>query len=114
MLTDTLDDASEASRRSTDKWHVGREIPIALMVMLLIQTGGAVWWASSMSSKLDAALQTLAEFRAERYTKDDARRDRELFMQIIESMRQRDTDLERRLGSVERQHESMNLGLKVK
>lgn len=85
-----------------ERWHVGREIPIALIIALLIQTGGGVWWASNMSSKLDTALSTLAEFRAERYTKEDARRDRELILQIIEGQRQRDAEHERRIEVIER------------
>jgi hypothetical protein len=36
--------------RST-KWHLGREIPIAVIVMLVIQTCGVVWWAASLSAE---------------------------------------------------------------
>ena len=81
-------------RRSRDRWHVGREIPIAVLVMLAVQTGGGIWWLSGVSQKLDAVITQVAELRAERYTKDDARRDMEL-------MRVRDTELERRLASLE-------------
>lgn len=81
-------------RRSRDRWHVGREIPIAVLVMLAVQTGGGIWWLSGVSQKLDAVIAQVAELRAERYTKDDARRDMEL-------MRVRDTELERRLASLE-------------
>lgn len=92
----------ESSHHHAERWHVGREIPIALICALCIQTGGGIWWASSMSSKLDTALQTLAEFRAERYTREDARRDREYMLQIIEAQRQRDVEHERRLEAIER------------
>ena len=31
-------------------WHVDRRVPIALIVTILIQTGAAIWWASSVNS----------------------------------------------------------------
>jgi len=34
-------------------WHVGREIPLALVVTVLLQTFAAVWWASSISKIVD-------------------------------------------------------------
>jgi hypothetical protein len=34
------------------KWHVDRTIPLALVIVLLGQTGGAIWWASSLSSRV--------------------------------------------------------------
>lgn len=37
-------DPAEAS------WHFDRRIPIALIATILIQTGTAVWWASSVNS----------------------------------------------------------------
>ena len=91
---DIPEDAEDIDRRRREKWHVGREIPIAVLIMLAIQTGGGIWWLSGVSQKLDAVISQVAELRAERYTKDDARRDMEL-------MRTRDTDLERRISTIE-------------
>jgi len=88
-------------RRAAQRWHVGKEIPIAVLFAVLMQTAGGLWWAASLSAKIDSAIAQLAEFRAERYTKDDARRDRELFLQLIEQQRQRDAEHERRLSLVE-------------
>lgn len=90
-----------SDRRARDKWHVGKEIPIAVLFAVLVQTAGGIWWAASLSAKIDSAIATIAEFRAERYTKEDARRDRELILQIIEAQRQRDLEHERRLADVE-------------
>ena len=88
-----IDDEPD-SRRSRDRWHVGREIPIAVLVMLAVQTGGGIWWAAGLSQKLDSVIAQVAEIKSERYTKDDARRDMEL-------MRTRDADLERRVAYLE-------------
>lgn len=90
-----------------EHWHVGREIPIALIFVVLVQTAGGVWWASTMTGKIDSALATLSEFRAERYTKEDGRRDREFLGLVLEGLRSRDGELERRLSLMERQHEML-------
>jgi hypothetical protein len=89
------DDAvREFANRRADRWHVGKEIPIAVLVMLAVQTGGGIWWAASLSQKLDSVIATVAEMKLERYTKDDARRDQDL-------MKLRDADLERRISNLE-------------
>ena len=91
-------------RRSASAWHVGREIPIAFIAAILLQTAGGVWWAASLSAKIDAAIATIGEFRAERYTKSDADKDRALFLQLIAAQQQRDSEHERRLGVLEGIH----------
>ena len=94
-------------RRSPERWHVGKEVPIAVLFTLVVQTGGGIWWLAQLSAKIDSAISTLAEFRIERYTREDARRDLELVMAVIEQQRQRDQDLERRMALVEAAHERM-------
>lgn len=88
-------------RRAHERWHVGKEVPIAVLFTLIVQTAGGIWWLAQLSAKIDAAIGTLAEFRIERYTREDARRDRELIMAVIEQQRQRDQDLERRMALTE-------------
>lgn len=89
------------SRRVTDRWHVGKEIPLALMIAVGIQTAGGIWWIAQLSSKIDNAVITMQEFRTERYTREDARRDRELMDQKLVSGTSRDAELERRINSME-------------
>lgn len=36
-----------------DKWHVGKEIPIAVMFAMMLQLGGIVWFASKMDNRID-------------------------------------------------------------
>lgn len=83
-----------ADRRKQEKWHVGKEVPIAVLFTLVVQTGGGIWWLAQVSSKIDYAVSTMQEFKAERYTRDDARRDREL-------AQQRDAEHDRRLAAIE-------------
>lgn len=89
------DDSSIQRNRSNERWHVGREIPIAVLIMLAVQTGGGIWWAASLSQKLDSVIAQVQEIKMERYTKEDARRDQEF-------VRMRAGDLERRIGEIER------------
>lgn len=35
-----------------NKWRVGKEIPIATIFVLLLQTAGVVWWAATISTEL--------------------------------------------------------------
>lgn len=87
------DDDVEKTRG--ERWHVGKEIPIAVMITLLVQTGGIVWWAATVSGKLDSVMLQVREMREERYTKNDAQRDKEL-------VSQRFSEHERRIGELER------------
>lgn len=32
-------------QRTNERWHVGKEVPLALILGMLVQTGAAVWWA---------------------------------------------------------------------
>lgn len=79
-----------------ERWHVGKEIPIAVIVVLLVQTAGIVWWAATVSGKLDMVAAQVNELRAERYTKFDAQRDQALTQQRIGEVERRVTNLENR------------------
>lgn len=35
-------------------WTLDKRIPIALLVTIAVQTGGVVWWASTISSRVTA------------------------------------------------------------
>lgn len=77
----------KGEERRERQWHFGREVPMALIFPILMQTAGGIWRMSQLSSKLDTAINQMAEFRAERYTRDEARRDRELLENKIETVR---------------------------
>ncbi len=40
------------------QWHIGKEIPIALLIAVAVQTGGWIWWAASISARLDNLKET--------------------------------------------------------
>jgi hypothetical protein len=35
-------------------WTVDKRVPLALIVTIVIQTGGLVWWASSLSERVNS------------------------------------------------------------
>lgn len=36
------------------EWHLDKRVPIALIMTIVFQSMAAVWWASSMQSRLDS------------------------------------------------------------
>jgi hypothetical protein len=100
-----IEDKTDQETQSMQFWHVGKEIPLALIAAVVVQTGGFIWSLSSLSNKVDNLVETIREIKLERYTKDDGRRDRELLMQMLEVQRQRAGEHERRLSSLEASQE---------
>jgi hypothetical protein len=95
---DTKQHGAEMDRR---QWHVGKEIPLALVAALLVQTVGLVWSIAGLYNRVDNLVQTTSEMKLERYTKEDARRDRDMVNMVIEAQRQRDNEQERRISIME-------------
>jgi cell division protein FtsB len=78
-----------------ESWHVGKEIPIAMLFAIMVQSCTAIWWAATLTAKLDDLSYQVAALSAEKYTKSDAEKDQRYLSQRI-------TDTERRLNYVER------------
>lgn len=47
-----------------EPWHLDKRVPVAIIFALLIQTAGAVWWASAMSSSVAALREADARLEA--------------------------------------------------
>lgn len=84
----------EDRRRQRDGWHVGREIPIAVVIAVALQTISGIWWAAGLSAKMDSTQAQIIELKADRYTSSDARRDNDLSRLRSENMERRITTLE--------------------
>lgn len=74
-----LETATEVDK----KWHVGKEVPLVMVAAFIAQTFGVGWFMSQLTSKVDNLITTVAVYSAERYTKDDARRDQTLMEQKL-------------------------------
>lgn len=82
-----------------EKWHVGKEVPLALVFALILQVIVWVWWSASFSATVTTKLEDLslqiASLSADKYTKNDASKDGALFAQRL-------SDVERRVDVIER------------
>lgn len=48
-----------ADDRSFDHWSLDKRVPVAVIAMLFIQTGGAFWWAATTSANIGALSQRI-------------------------------------------------------
>lgn len=83
------------------KWHLQRDFPLSVIATLIIQTAAMVWSVSSLYSRVDTLVESFREMKSERYSREDARRDKELIGALMQSMQQRDIDIERRISALE-------------
>jgi hypothetical protein len=91
--------------REKERWHIGKEVPITFVATIFVQTLIFVWAASGLYTKVENVVDQLKTFAVERYTKEDARRDKELMLLVIDSLKTRDNEIERRILKLER-HDS--------
>lgn len=82
-------------------WHIGKEIPIAVILGLMVQTGGLIWFAATQTAKLDNLTVIMTEFRAAQYTQADARRDQEIQLQRSLNNSKRIDEIVRRIEVLE-------------
>ena len=52
--------AEECEKSQRRKWSIGREVPLATVAVLLAQTVSAIWWAASISAKVETVEKTAA------------------------------------------------------
>lgn len=45
------------------RWSIDKHIPVALILSIVIQTAGIIWWASSITARVDALERSLADSR---------------------------------------------------
>lgn len=48
-----MSDDLESSSNGDDKWHLQKGVPISLIIAIMLQTAGAAWWASGVSTRID-------------------------------------------------------------
>ena len=45
----------------TEQWHLDKRVPIALIFAIALQTGGALWWAASIQTRVGAAPENFTD-----------------------------------------------------
>ena len=60
---------------SDSSWHLDRKVPVAIIMTILLQTGGVIWWGASVAERLNALERKvdLAAPQADRLTKVETR-----------------------------------------
>lgn len=58
-----------------NQWHVGKEIPLAMIFALLFQTAGVIWWAASLSGKIDNLSEQVAELKSDKRLQENSFKD---------------------------------------
>lgn len=58
-----------------DRWHVGKEIPLALIIGMVLQAFGLVWWTSYWTTTLDNRVAALERREVEMRARIEERAD---------------------------------------
>jgi hypothetical protein len=57
---------SDAGVENKDKWHIGKEIPLAVLFAIFMQGAGIIWFVATINSRVatvEARLDTLNDSR---------------------------------------------------
>ena len=46
-----MDETEKEQQRR--RWHLGREIPIAIVGVIILQTAGVVWWGATLTARVE-------------------------------------------------------------
>jgi hypothetical protein len=55
--------STSSSSATARHWHIDRRVPVALIATLALQTMGVVWWAATLSARVDVIERRLLEMR---------------------------------------------------
>lgn len=70
-----------------EPWHLDKRVPIALIVTIVLQTAGLVWWAASLEGRLmRVERDTAALIAADAKINDDMRRAAEYLARLDERL----------------------------
>lgn len=53
-----------------EKWHLDKRVPIALLLGLLLQGMGAIWWAAQFEARFESSVRRIERLEAQRITDD--------------------------------------------
>lgn len=90
-----------AAENRVERWHVGKEIPLAVILGLVVQTGGLIWFAATQTAQLDNLSKMMTGFQSSQYTQADARRDMEIHLSRSSNNSRRIDEVVRRVEVLE-------------
>ncbi len=81
----------------TNSWHLDKKVPLALILTMALQTVCVIWWAASLSTRVDHQERQIAGLvMSEQQTKQEARRIGEWLSRVDERIAAQ-TEMLRRL-----------------
>ena len=85
---------SEENNRRSDRWHIGKEIPLAVVIAFVLQTAGIIWWVATFSADFRNLTVQVAGLAGRQFTLKDG-------SALIESSKSRDLEQDRRIIEIE-------------
>lgn len=85
---------TQINNNQPQRWHLGKEIPISIIFALLVQTGGGIWWAATLTNKFDNILLEISSIKSERYTKSDSEKDLLIIKYKLDDLKDRIENIE--------------------
>lgn len=79
------DDQVQEDKR---RWHLGKEVPVATVMIMAVQTVAVIWWAASISAKVESmdkamlVIQIAQTARDQRQDEDAARSEARITQQL--------------------------------
>lgn len=86
-------------RERSEPWHLDKKVPLALILALIVQTAGMVWWAASLSSRVQQHTGEITTLQANvQHMNSEAGRIREVLARLDERLAAQN-DLLRRMDA---------------
>ena len=99
MTNDTERNGNDLPRH----WHLDRRVPIALILALLLQSSGAIWWAASISGRVENNERSVSRLETTTETMRQSAQAQAIQLgRIEEQLRALRTDIGRMISAVER------------
>lgn len=81
----------DEDKQRTRKWHVGKEIPLAMVGAIFLQTVGVVWGAATLNAKVEnnekaANTATVVQATVDRRQDEEARRSEDRILGALEKL----------------------------
>lgn len=87
---------------NSNRWHVGKEIPLALIATIVAQTLAAIWWASGISRDIDYIKRDIVYLKAQLEVSTGLSGQVQRTMDHNNEQDRRITDMELRIRELER------------
>jgi hypothetical protein len=79
------------------KWKMDRSIPVALILAVLIQSGGVIWWASGLSKDAETSKDRILKLEQSQVTAERVGRIEEQNARTREDLTEIKADIKRLL-----------------